>query len=564
MGDSQINIIINTLKRGTGDKDTKSALKDIGKSFQNATGLSLGYAGGISAAVAISKKLIDITKQSISDFTAQANAVEKLTILTGNRADEISRMKEVADDYKLSEESLTQALQAATRKGIDVNTESLARMSDEYLKLAPGLERAKYLTDNFGKSGTEMYKVMQLSGAVIRAKSAAVSESIVIDQQAIEMSNRYQKSVDDVNDAGLGLKNTLAKEVMPTLTSFNTVLSFTMEKLTGSPNTGGFMKGFLSSIGGGSGMLALKSLDLLAKKITEIKYLEDPSSATTIDWAAAQKLLGDAVSISNDEMAEEIELVSIKAGLTGSLQKAIDSYNTSLANLNGTQAENTAKQREAEDQLKKTTAQIIYQNVSANLDADTQLELARSLGLISEADYELTKKAQGLAQSYQEGIIPSTDALVQKSQELLNTNLSLQGLGDKTITYTIVTDYISNHPDSYVASTGSTLTNYSGGSSNSGGDGWEKGNYGGGKTERHKDADGSYSYRALGGFAQAGESLMVGEKGPEPFVPMTDGYIFPNNSLSGGPVTIIVNGAGSPEKVAELVVKKLNLQRLGR
>ena len=47
-----------------------------------------------------------------------------------------------------------------------------------------------------------------------------------------------------------------------------------------------------------------------------------------------------------------------------------------------------------------------------------------------------------------------------------------------------------------------------------------------------------YSGRALGGPVMAGESYIVGERGPELFTPATSGGITRNNELGGGPTNI--------------------------
>jgi hypothetical protein len=47
--------------------------------------------------------------------------------------------------------------------------------------------------------------------------------------------------------------------------------------------------------------------------------------------------------------------------------------------------------------------------------------------------------------------------------------------------------------------------------------------------------------RAQGGSVQAGKSYVVGEKGPEMFVPSTSGRIQPNNAMGGNGQTVVVN-----------------------
>lgn len=67
--------------------------------------------------------------------------------------------------------------------------------------------------------------------------------------------------------------------------------------------------------------------------------------------------------------------------------------------------------------------------------------------------------------------------------------------------------------------------------------------------------------KAAGGPVMGGTPYIVGEKGPELFVPNGNGSIVPNNRLSGGGNTIInlnVSGAIDPEGTARSIVNVLN------
>ena len=53
------------------------------------------------------------------------------------------------------------------------------------------------------------------------------------------------------------------------------------------------------------------------------------------------------------------------------------------------------------------------------------------------------------------------------------------------------------------------------------------------------------SGRALGGAVGAGRPYLVGERGPEVFVPGAQGNIVPNNAMGGANVTVNVDASGS-------------------
>jgi hypothetical protein len=59
------------------------------------------------------------------------------------------------------------------------------------------------------------------------------------------------------------------------------------------------------------------------------------------------------------------------------------------------------------------------------------------------------------------------------------------------------------------------------------------------------DFSGAFSGRALGGQVGAGRPYMVGERGPELFVPGAQGNIVPNNAMGSANVTVNVDASGS-------------------
>jgi hypothetical protein len=60
-------------------------------------------------------------------------------------------------------------------------------------------------------------------------------------------------------------------------------------------------------------------------------------------------------------------------------------------------------------------------------------------------------------------------------------------------------------------------------------------------------------FRAAGGPVSAGRAYVVGEKGPEMFVPKAGGTIIPNGANAGGAVTINIDARGAVEGVADQI-----------
>jgi hypothetical protein len=66
--------------------------------------------------------------------------------------------------------------------------------------------------------------------------------------------------------------------------------------------------------------------------------------------------------------------------------------------------------------------------------------------------------------------------------------------------------------------------------------------------------------RAMGGPVSAGTAYMVGEQGPELFVPRGSGTIVPNGASGGSTINLTVNGAIDPISTARQIANILNIE----
>jgi hypothetical protein len=65
-------------------------------------------------------------------------------------------------------------------------------------------------------------------------------------------------------------------------------------------------------------------------------------------------------------------------------------------------------------------------------------------------------------------------------------------------------------------------------------------------------------FRASGGPVQAGRMYMVGEQGPEPFIPSTNGTILPNSSLSSvGSSNVVISFAATGDALLDAILREL-------
>lgn len=142
-----------------------------------------------------------VWEETGAKFVDNAVLVGNLARSMGTTTEEASKLKEVADDVGISVDSLKTSMKLALKDGFEPNIDGLARMSDEYLKLAPGTERMQYLLDRFGKSGEEMGKLLEKGGDSIRSMADAMDEGLIVTEEAYQQAREYQVAVDGLKDS---------------------------------------------------------------------------------------------------------------------------------------------------------------------------------------------------------------------------------------------------------------------------------------------------------------------------------------------------------------------------
>jgi hypothetical protein len=209
-------------------------LNDLAKEFQKLTGISAGgalaIAGVGTALIAVGKFAIDAMKET----QAYNLSIVDTARVMGTTTEEASKLVQVGDDVRLSQEQIKQAMVIAAKNGIEPTIEGMARLSDKYLALAPGVERDQLLLQSFGRSGADMGKLLEKGGDGIRSMADSIEKGLIVTQQAAIQSQRYYASVDRLNDAWTAFKMNVGNTVIPVLTDImvkNEAARMTLEQL---------------------------------------------------------------------------------------------------------------------------------------------------------------------------------------------------------------------------------------------------------------------------------------------------------------------------------------------
>ena len=329
-----------------------------------------------------------VVEETVGEFTTYAKTVEDMARVTGSSVEEVSRLIQVSDDLQISTASLEQAMAGAVRKGIDPSVDSIASLADEYLALAPGLERSQFLVEKFGRSGLEMAKLMEQGGDKIREMGEAVDDSLIITDEAIEANQRYMKAMDDLGDAVQGAKIKMGGWLAE-------LLAANIEIVTGQTKLLSFSQLIQRIRYGYKGNTeatwewsdALHTMVPIAEKATlEAQALADASEESSVSMDKLKTVMAGAVgkeyrdyyntmadiTEETDDLKTKIGELEGKRWLTSEQKQELQDYKDRLSEL-GERATNASLEH------RKAMASIVY---------DMQYTKAMADGTIDEIEYK--------------------------------------------------------------------------------------------------------------------------------------------------------------------------------
>jgi hypothetical protein len=496
-------------------------------------------------------QIIDAT---IGSFMRQAEEVRSLALATGATYAETSRLIQVFDDAGVDASRLRAAMLALKNQGIAPSIDSIATLADQYRAIKDPNEKVIFLTKNLGARGTELGKVFDMTGEQIRDAGKAVSESLIFDEEKIALAEKARIAQDEWNDTLKGFGNNIALFVLPGLMNFiggtkqliAAVVEANKSILDNAVATGTLRNRDIDAAEAAE--FNAKAIELGNKALGDrydsaIKatQVDEALTKATIDLSAAGRYQREMfvtltdVTAGYEAKAKALAIVQagLAAGISGPLKSAYAGYTSTMADLSGKQGDLMLQmqtllnqgyspeseallklQREyiglngemlsAEEAFKLATAQMIYQQAAAGLDADAALNLARAMGLVSESDYNLATAIETLKTKREAGVIGEE----AYTKAILDLNTAA---GDGKVTLEEVATLMASLDGKVSSATVNIETNY---------------------TETHTASGKSKSGKghATGGTIPAGQATLVGERRPEVITPRHDSYVYPSTS----------------------------------
>jgi hypothetical protein len=579
-----VNISINTLSKTVGSKDAKASMKLLGNEFKNLTGLSLGYAGALTASIAVGKRLIDLTKQAV----AQAKDAQ---LVTSKVNSVLASTKGIAGMTSESVRQLTDDLEAMTGVDGDLIASNAAvmltftKITDEVFPDAMeiALDMSEVLEKDLGSSVTLVSKLLnvqagdvsQVSTAMSAGKKVGVSftetqiemakkaiaagdvlgyQKIILGELTTEYGgaaaaagNTYAGSVNKLKLAVDKLSESYGNKLLPILTDINIVAAHVVNQTNELE---------LKNKGLNETLLLLLTTSIYPL----VKYYELLASGIS-KWAEKIRGTNGDISDLDTKIRDADKKYWEHRGYVEEVGSAYDSLGEKITPVTS--------------YFQALTKEMIYNQIAAHLDEQGQLELARSMGLINENTYRALTAIDKLTESYD----TNGNGLIDPIEKTNAFYAEIKKVTDTAGTY--AWNFVVNSsspgfnmaPGSIQEAMQQGLINGSAGGSSGGGEWVLKGTKGGAGTDKAWFNGSSWYYgdkppeRDSGGPGVAGGLYLINPKaGPEAFIPKTDGQFVPNfDKMMGGvtimPGAIVISGAGDPKAIAREVMNEIMKER---
>lgn len=412
---------------GMGDKSDESGKK--AKSFgMSLTDLKAGV-DLASKAFEIAGRVLDATVMKAASW---GDSMGDLAQLTGASVKETSAMAATFELMGVSTETLESALKSMTKNGVQLNLDSLKKLSKEYQAIQDPITQNEFLFKNFGKAGIEMAEIMGKDADELeRLGAAAALSGKVIDEQAAAAAENFNIELAILKQKSEGAAIAIGNALIPTLS----------EAIEGGEN---WVK-----MWGAVNLLIQKNTGILTEEQAALRAAAlaagDVSAVYTEQFNPAITSTTDAVDRQNERVTALANTITTTAvpnvdALTASAErwKAMAAQAEAEAALKLRLDGLTGAASDLAFGMGELTTATLFNAAAEGLDADAAYNLAQQMGLIDPAAAAAKDILDDLRTELEKGQITTGQYVGQVA--LLD--MAVRSLPDgKTITITYLEEY---------------------------------------------------------------------------------------------------------------------------
>lgn len=182
--------------RGTLDNMSQAVLGVKLGDLINPTTMLVGAVGALA----------NVTKEAFAETLDYNKSVRELADNLNITTVETSQLIQTADDFTVSQNDLTTALEMALKNGFAPSIDTLAQMSDAYLAINDPTERAAKLTAVFGRNWAALTPMLKAGSQAIREAAATQDENLLVTEEQARATREYEIELDILTDKFDALK----------------------------------------------------------------------------------------------------------------------------------------------------------------------------------------------------------------------------------------------------------------------------------------------------------------------------------------------------------------------
>lgn len=507
----------------------------------------------------------------VSKFSDLTQQVLRVKQVSGETAEQASKLVAVADDFGVSAETVGKAMAKLAQGGATDTKAKLIEVANAFAATTDPAERAKIGTQAFGKSWQDMAVLLDQGGAKIEEAFAGVSDAQIFNDDELKKGQDLRLAMDNIKDAIGDLALKAGEDLVPALTDIanaasdviGTLDDFGLVTTAMGAAIGGAVAGPLGALAGALLGLASKEKTAITGMVTDLARQIDSALAQGMSRSHAKEtiaglkeafgegwetILPADVTAKLKATAGEVKLLS--GSFTESGRQARDmaigiDRSVTAAEAQKKAAEEAAKAEEEHAKQQQALADALTSSTDAVwAQVDAERAAAKAADAAGEAikdardaqwgnweandkaveAIEAAAKAAGDAAQKQAEMAGATDGAAQNvSEQIAYLNDLRSQLGPDSPLFKAVDDWIKK----LQSIPANIATNISVNEAVAG---------------RRTGA------RASGGAVNAGGMYLVGENGPEMLQMGTSpGTIIPNGALrttGGGGQTIVLQVRG--------------------
>jgi hypothetical protein len=223
LGEGNLPEELNKSTKALGDFD-----KQIGKT-ETANKSVIGSFTELNSMISVGREALQVAEavydETVGKTMEYNRAVLVLARNLGISTEETSRLIQASDDLGVSQDTVKTALQMLAKNGIAPNIANLAKLSDELLAIQDPAARAEAAAKKFGKQWAEFGPVILAGSEKIKELTAAQSDGLVVTEDESAAAEELRKKIDELNDKKEALALTIGTELIPAVSDFVDILN---------------------------------------------------------------------------------------------------------------------------------------------------------------------------------------------------------------------------------------------------------------------------------------------------------------------------------------------------